>query len=778
MLMTCLSFQESLSLSSEYYEALKLGEVLVAYGRMMMIGPGGGGKTSLRLSLMNKKLPLLASSTLLANALSVKYQWAKLGDEGSQYWTEVVEGDELDELASLLQKVVDLQANPSILSSVVTMLRSGKDAIAVNLFKPSTPGSQLPSSDSKQSPSADSVIEDILKAVRDRLTKQSHRQHQQSDVFIRIWDCGGQLVFLNILPAFLTPRTLFMLTFDASKDLNQKLQVATLQQGTIVHTEDYHLSTTELILQWMASIHSHLSLRKQGKGLERFPRVMLVGTHRDELCGASGGCTSSEQSIREHLHSQYKDKYYADLLLPSPLYLVDNTRAGEGENEDPVVKEIRQTVQDFVSDDLSVPTPVTWVLFRKVMQSVFKDKPVVNLQEVQAVAKACFIPPEAVPSVLNFYHQLGVFLYFADVPALRDVVITDPQWLIDNIAKVLCPKGLTDGGMERLWELLRSKGILVQKLYEAVLAGCGINPQALVDLLDHFLLAAPVPPKKNHPYASSKWYFVPSMLSGPSGCSQPTPSDANPTYKAETVHLTFSSHYVPPGFFVRLIASMAHEKQFTVLFSYVDRLNVTFRYGEVDELRLRENSETIEVHMSRHNEGQHSPSFASSCQEVLQLLRSKFVDVSKWLPSVHIEAAFSCTQCKSENSDQFLPITPATYPTSFLHCEMCRLYFNPSREQQYWLKDPPNAELADQAEGIHDLSESIFYALFFILRMKATSRWCCLCKCLFNLNLSVTSAVNGLQRSESAKEHQRSSSSFHVGHQGESHPFSMWCTYS
>ncbi len=714
MLMTYLFFQDSIRLSSEYYDALKLGEVMVAYGRMMMIGPGGAGKTSLRFSLINKKLPLHASSTLLADAMTVKCQWAKHGDGGGGYWTEVVEGDELDELARLLQNVFDLQANPFILSSVVTMLRSGKDAIAISLFRPSAHGSQQLSSESEQSHSAESVIEDILKAVRDRLGKLSRRHHQQREVFVRIWDCGGQLVFLNILPAFLTPRTLFMLTFDASEDLNRKLQVVTRQQGKIVHTEDYHLSTTEVILQWMASIHSHLSLSKQDENVERFPRIMLVGTHRDKLSVTSG--TNSEQGIREHLHSHYNDKYYADLLLPTtPLYLVDNTRAGEGKNEDPVVKEIRQRVQDFISEELSVPTPVTWVLFRKVMHIVFKDKPVVKLREVQAIAKACFIPAEAVFSVLNFYHQLGVFLHFADVPALQYVVITDPQWLIDNFAKILSPKGMAHHGMadhdmERLWRLLHIKGILVQKLYETVLAGAGIDPQALVDLLDHFLLAAPVPPDNNEPYASSKWYFVPSMLPGPSGSSQPRPNVANPTCKAKTVHLTFSSHYVPPGFFVRLIASLAHEKHCTVLFLNVDRLNVTFRYGEVDELRLRENSETIEMHMSRNIEGQQSPKFAFSCREVLQLLQSKFADIRKWLPSIQMEAAFSCPQCKSMNSDKFLPITPAMCTISVLHCTICGGYFHPTQEQQYWLKYPDTIE---PSEGIHELSKSVLLTVVY-----------------------------------------------------------------
>ena len=74
----------------------------MTYGRVMMIGAGGAGKTSLRFGLMKKPLPKIAFSTLLANSLSVKCQWA--GASG-QKWEEIEE-DELNELATLLSRIV------------------------------------------------------------------------------------------------------------------------------------------------------------------------------------------------------------------------------------------------------------------------------------------------------------------------------------------------------------------------------------------------------------------------------------------------------------------------------------------------------------------------------------------------------------------------------------------------------------------------------------------------------------------------------------------------
>ncbi len=222
-----------------------------------------------------------------------------------------------------------------------------------------------------------------------------------------------------------------------------------------------------------------------------------------------------------------------------------------------------------------------------------------------------------------------------------------------------------------------------------VLEQAGIEPQVLINLLDHFLLAAPIPPQKNHPYGSGRWYFVPSMLSGPPKDSQRR-VDSTPMLEAETLEMVFTSRYVPPGFFVRLLASIAHTTNFTVLLSWIDRNNVTFRCGEADELCLREGCETIEVHMSRMIERGHTPSFECSCREVFDLLHSSVGKVSTWLPCIQMEFAFECPQCKSTSSEQSLVIDQTTSTTSVLHCEGCGRYFDPSDQQKYWLNPSPD----------------------------------------------------------------------------------------
>ena len=94
------------------------------------------------------------------------------------------------------------------------------------------------------------------------------------------------------------------------------------------------------------------------------------------------------------------------------------------------------------SKHLAIPTPVSWVLFRKVLQKVAKGSPIVSYKQVVAVGEACGIAEDVVPSVLHFYHELAVFLHYTQIESLSDKVMVDPQWFIKQLGKLLVPEGL------------------------------------------------------------------------------------------------------------------------------------------------------------------------------------------------------------------------------------------------------------------------------------------------------------------------------------------------
>uniref|UniRef100_A0A1X7T042 C-terminal of Roc (COR) domain-containing protein n=1 Tax=Amphimedon queenslandica TaxID=400682 RepID=A0A1X7T042_AMPQE len=204
---------------------------------------------------------------------------------------------------------------------------------------------------------------------------------------MHFWDCGGQPAFLEILPVFLTSRTTFLLHFDASKDLNSKWQSVHHIDGIRYDGEEVNMSTLTYMLNWMACVHSHLIKYGADGSIPDYPRMYCIGTHGDLLIDRK------KEQVRSELISHYKDKEYAKLI--SDTLIIDNTSSGKGESEDPNIEVVRSVIIDITRNKLILKTPISWVLFRKVLQALKEN--IVSISLAMEVGRACNIPPEDLP---------------------------------------------------------------------------------------------------------------------------------------------------------------------------------------------------------------------------------------------------------------------------------------------------------------------------------------------------------------------------------------------
>ena len=722
-----------------------------------MVGPGGVGKSSFLNGLMNQRLVEHAESTILADTKTVKPQfWANAGESAGSYWREVTDRDEIKELAGLLQLVTQAKSPPPCGSTgLETMVASA----AVGEFNPRGYKPRVQSiSDKHVSCIKDNEVQNVLQQVVEHTLSHSERQGvPHSEVLMHVWDCGGQPVFLDVLPAFLTSRTMFLLFFDARQNLLDKCSSLSHKAGRLVSKSEQSFTTLELLTQWMASIHAMLtrkgtlvgafptsseieSLSTQeneahasdsfdgkkdqqssctnvaGDIIPKFPRIIPVGTHGDEV--------QEKDKILSTLLSHCEGKAYIPLLQDG--VIVDNTTAGCGkECEDKGFKYIRERVHQFASKHLAIPTPVAWVLFRKVLHNVAKTSPIVSYEQAVAVGQACGIAEDVAPSALNFYHELAVFLHYTEIKSLSNQVIADPQWLIKQLGKLLAPEGLQEKVSSKLyWEQLHKKGILVQPLYEEVWEESFLEPQALADLLEHFLLAAPINHKTAVSQIPGRKYFIPCVLQLSSQMVEnrvesrnvnisPTPSLV--THLATTLHkycipcvsennecatqfvkmssplhLTFSTQYVPPGFFTRLATTLTREPKCEPLFErVVYRNKITFTYGKFDEFTICEQSSSVEINVVRiqHRRSHEIMTFGNACYDIMELIQACSDTVSQWLPSVEVKAAFLCEQCPD-----FITIPRGADTGLNLHCKAGH-HCNLTKEKQYWLKIPSTPEV-------------------------------------------------------------------------------------
>ena len=652
----------------DYLNALGQGETKVAYARVMIVGPGGVGKSSLLNGLMNLPLPCEAYSTQVADTFSLRpteSYWA-CSQEG-KFWTKITDADEIKGLAQLIQTILDHKDSISATGSDVSSDKNQPSKTAPKFDHP--------------------LIEGILKEILSVITTAD--PFIEEEVYLHVWDCGGQPVFLKILPAFLTARTLFLLMFDARRDLHDQYQCLTYFKGRATeHLED--ISTLDLMVQWISTIHATLLNKRliidkesdEDEEVPKYPLVLPVGSHGDDV-----SVKERKHEILEKLSSELTGKAFSDIVLDGAI--VDNTTAGMGELEDDTFKFIRMIVNNFATEDLAIRTPITWLLFRKVFQRYARSqkKPVVPLEEVKELCRACLIPEDTLTSILTFYHDLAVFFHYSDIPSLKSCVIADPQWLVKQIARLLALEGREEYRNSRLWKLLREDGILIETLYQKVLrAQKKLQPQQIVDLLEHFLIIAKISTEK-HKGPGLK-YFVPSMLPHLPKVDDPhsTSTAINSTIP---LHLVFSTNYLPPGFFTQLAAVLSkHPKCHLPVDKKIYRNQIQFLFGspgqQLDRLFITEEKFSVRIDVQRIDSRKYKcPTFISSCHAILEIIQQSFTEIKKWLRGIVINFALKCEGCPQRDHFIILP-EDATISNPTLVCEKSvRIKLN--IDQNFWL---------------------------------------------------------------------------------------------
>ena len=660
----------------------------------MLIGEAGAGKSTLLGALMNHPIADEATSTPMADTKEVKYQWKRSSKIGDGYWCDITENDELEELAVLVKQV-----------GSETKLENLAAAFAVKIFSPggNTCSGLSHGHDSFKNDAKEGHSEIVAKIIaKTRLLVKAHAPLDVTvDQYLNVWDCGGQRVFLDVLPAFLTSRTMFFLMFDASKDMHDNISVVWNQNGKSKKLETLNISRLDLIVQWMSCINASLSKSAEryyraqysdsGVSVPSFPRIVVIGTHGDMLDA------DRKEAITMELERELKGKPFSDQVKG---ILILNSKK-RGNEEDPEIKKVKMAVSEFISDALDIPTPIAWVLFRKLFTKLTKSRPIISLGHVAIIAKACEIDDTTLLSVLGFYHELGVFLHYSDITSMKDIVIAQPKWLIEHLGTLLAPD-LSVGNMVGPREargLLHENGILVEALYNEVwktsIPDCAVKPQGFVDLLEHFLLIAEIKDDVlSGPIGyGGKKYFLPCMLPFCPIDTMETPPDA--VLIAAPLHLTFSTKYVPPGFFVRLATLVTKTNGFCIAFkSGVYSNRITFKYeeekrnGSIDDITLCGSNFSIHVEIVRRSHCFYVEdyNFPSTCRSILKLLLGAIHDLYQWFPSIEVRLGFKCESCKGALL-HFVPISTETESIASLRCEFDAV-LQPTAEQQLWLKIP------------------------------------------------------------------------------------------
>eukprot|EP00057_Strongylocentrotus_purpuratus_P016323 XP_011670797.1 PREDICTED: probable serine/threonine-protein kinase roco11 [Strongylocentrotus purpuratus] len=172
-------------------------------------------------------------------------------------------------------------------------------------------------------------------------------------------------------------------------------------------------------------------------------------------------------------------------------------------------------------------------------------------------------------TMLTFYHDLGYVVYYGgiedDQSLLRDMVILNPQWLIDVFKQVITilDPAERDGIVSDAWTSLEKDGILEDRLIQHMWQSFLEQKEALVKLMAKFDLICEAPVERLQQEQQDevdtevsnetekvvkKRYYVPSRL------TSPCPQEEIERIKSSTDFYVDFRGFLPDGLFHRLMA--------------------------------------------------------------------------------------------------------------------------------------------------------------------------------------------------------------------------------
>ena len=478
--------------------------------------------------------------------------------------------------------------------------------------------------------------------------------NDEDDIYSIIWDFGGQSVYYDTHPIFLTKKAIYILTCDLSHDPNQKANAPT-KKGMSGKKEDTYCSKTNLdcLNFWMSSVYSLVcpNTIRQGKlSPEMLPPVFLVCTHADEPYRTD----KITEDLANEIYGSLKEKVYGKLL--KGLFVVDNTKSGSGDECRGVIK-LREKVLSFAKElpQMKEAIPLKWLKYEKVLHLWSESHEWIPIEEARQIAKKeCGIDDDVqFRTLLNFLHDQRVFIHFSESPELENMVILRPQWLIDVFKEVITVKSWqeVDENFEQLWCNLEKNGILDEKLLDHAWRDLLDNQEptyksSLIAIMERFNLLCPWPSD-----GTTKQYLVPSMLMSPP--TEDVLEHLN-CVRIPSLFVVFNSGRVPPGLFSRFVLRFHRFCQeewkseinpelfndFAMFHIIPDRAIsiVIMLYSSSIEIVFHDGGDTRDLNTSR--------AIYSQLKCLLEDIRKD----SFWLKHMKYEMCFCCPVCSQKDS--------------------------------------------------------------------------------------------------------------------------------
>ena len=245
----------------------------------------------------------------------------------------------------------------------------------------------------------------------------------ESKFLISVFDFGGQSVFNVIHPFFLTRFGVYVIAFN--------MEWLSSSADPAVKEDCIRYMT-----HWLNSVIIHTQNEKG----EVAP-LLFVGTRKDIITSPA-----EHQNISTYLYNVFCNSIAWSYVVENNgaegpngrcdlCFFPVNNKLG---NRDPTVQKLLGLIEDTIdqSSYVHVERPLSW--FQVLDQFKSRNVPYMSYDEVSEIVISCGIPKNRVPTLLRFFHEMGILMWH-DEDTLRNVVVFDPiEYFVKPATIIIC----------------------------------------------------------------------------------------------------------------------------------------------------------------------------------------------------------------------------------------------------------------------------------------------------------------------------------------------------
>ena len=537
-------------------EALKHGSVECQTVVCLLVGVAGAGKTHTQHLLLRKEPPKSRNSTPVA----VKPVRAVLVSANSGQLQEV----SIDHLDKILAATV--ATGVSLKKKTLSCVCFGNDSQTTSKGISQPPPSSRQEVDKKPvatshsfcyccSTPLDSDSKQLLETTKLSLDRTAHQiattsgpQQLLNGDWIYLIDSGGQIEFLEVLPAFLRHTSVCLFVANLSEELSSRPKIEYFEGGQPVGKPTLCPFTNEqMLMRCVQTIQSQRTIQEGSTNQGQRSKLAMIGTHRD----LEDQCSEKREEKNQNLHSKLSPVFGQNLIFygqkMKELIFPVNAKTPDAEDHE-VAKELTKEILKVASSLQPRETPISWFEFEKHIHKL--GRKLLHWKECLQLAKMLHLSKKHLDAALDHLANFGVIHYYPHL--LPDVVFVDPQFLLDKISelvkyhyKLRCdpdPHTATQGELQKF----RNEGCITLKLLKQFPEQYTdfFTPADFLKLMNDRLIAAHL--------ISDNEYFMPCLLR----TMEPEEVDQYRVTASGVAALAihFSCGLVPHGVFCSLVA--------------------------------------------------------------------------------------------------------------------------------------------------------------------------------------------------------------------------------